>query len=55
MSNMIQAQIMHDHGIPVTVQQLIRNMSRHIVVNFGEVLRTEINILLHLYTAVGRV
>jgi len=51
MPNMIQAQIMHNHSIPVTVQQLIRNMPRHIIVNLREILHLRINNLLLLHTA----
>jgi hypothetical protein len=51
MPNMIQAEVMHDHSIPVTIEQLIRNMSRHIIVHLGEILHLRINNLLLLYTA----
>jgi hypothetical protein len=40
MPDVIKTQIVQDHSIPVTVQQLLGNMSRHIVIHFCEVLRT---------------
>ena len=52
--NVVQAEIMHNHCIPVAVQQFIRNMPCHIIVNLCEILHFQINILLFLYTA-GRV
>lgn len=39
MTNMIQTQIMHNHSIPVTIQQLTRHMPRHIIIDLGKVLR----------------
>jgi hypothetical protein len=38
MPNVIQPQIVHNHRVPVTVQQLVRNMPRHIVIHFREIL-----------------
>lgn len=36
---MIQAQIMHDQGGPVTLCQLAGDMTGHIMVYFGEILQ----------------
>lgn len=52
-SNMIQAEIVQDHGIPITVQQLLRNVPRHVVIHFRKVLQSHtsrVNNLLLLYT-----
>jgi hypothetical protein len=38
MPNMIQTEIMQDHRIPIAIQQLLRNMSRHIIIHFRKVL-----------------
>lgn len=37
-ANVVKAKVMHDHGVPITVAQLIRDMPSHIVVHFGEIL-----------------
>ena len=55
MPNMIQTQIMQDHRIPVSIAQLLRNMSRHIVIHLGEVLHmTSTNVLIALSTTSGQ-
>ena len=53
MSNMIQAQIMQDHRIPITIQQLFGNMSCHIIIHFRKILHraSKVNISLFLYTS----
>jgi hypothetical protein len=40
-ADMVQTQIMHNHGIPVTIQQLSRHMPCHVIVHFGEILHME--------------
>jgi hypothetical protein len=37
--NMIQAQIMQNHCIPISIAQLARNMPRHILIHFGKILQ----------------
>ena len=36
--DMVQTQVMHDHGVPVAVEQLTRHMPRHIGIDFSKVL-----------------
>jgi hypothetical protein len=52
MPNMIQPKIMHNHSIPILIQQLIRHMSRHIVINLSKILLKQSisNPLRFLYT-----
>ena len=38
MPNMIEAQVVQYHRVPVTVQQLLGNMPRHIIIHFCKVL-----------------
>jgi hypothetical protein len=38
MSDMIEAQIMHNHGIPIIRSQFMRHVTGNIVVNFSEIL-----------------
>ena len=38
MPYMVQAEIMHDHAIPISLFEFRGDMSRHIVINFSEVL-----------------
>jgi hypothetical protein len=47
---------MQDHRIPVAVEQLLGDMSRHVIVHFCEVLHSasEVNIEFFLYTQGGR-
>lgn len=50
---MIQAQIMHNHRIPITIQQLLGHMPCHIIIDFREILSSkQINFdsLLFLHT-----
>lgn len=39
MPNVIEAEIMKNHGVPVFLQEFVRDVSRHIIIHFGEVLR----------------
>jgi hypothetical protein len=47
---------MQDHAVPITVQQLLRYMSRHIVIHFREVLQngSKVNDIFFLCTLTGR-
>lgn len=38
MANMVQAEIMHEHAIPIICAELLGEMSCHIIVYFSKVL-----------------
>ena len=43
MPNVIEAKIMQDHSIPVTPLELVRDVSRNIVVHLGKVLHPSVS------------
>jgi hypothetical protein len=41
MPNMVETQIVHNHRVPIIVQQFFRHMARHIIVHLGEILQAK--------------
>lgn len=37
-ANMVESQVMKHHGVPIVIFELARNVPRHVVVHFSEIL-----------------